>query len=94
MVPGARELAGLLRGIRGGDLDALRRLYDATGALVFGMLFTALQDQDQDRAAEATERCFLWVWRTAPSVDSGHPCALTFLWRAVRRELADPPPEP
>ncbi|KAA1015267.1 hypothetical protein FVA95_26085 [Pseudonocardia sp. EV170527-09] len=37
----------LLRGIRSGDLDALRRLYDGTGALAFGMLHTALQDQDR-----------------------------------------------
>lgn len=92
LVPSSRELAALLRAIRDGDLDALRRLYDGTGTLVFGLLRTALRDQD--RAAEATERCFLWVWRTAPTLDPGHPCALTFLLRAVRQELEDHPQGP
>lgn len=45
----------LLRGIRSGNLDALRRLYDGTGALAFGMLHTALQDQDQDRGRELAD---------------------------------------
>lgn len=77
----------LLAAVGRGELDALGARYDRTAPLVFGLLRGALGAR---RAAEATERVYLRVWRGAPAFDPAHDSACTLLLRATRRELVPP----
>lgn len=56
--------AELLSAVVGGDLTALRALYDRHAALAYGLALR-LTDGQADRAGAVVESAFLRLWRTA-----------------------------
>ena len=63
--PGAgRRDAELLSAVDGGDLSALRVVYDRHAALAYGLALR-LTDGPADRAEAVVESAFLRLWRTA-----------------------------
>jgi RNA polymerase sigma-70 factor (ECF subfamily) len=59
-----RDLAALMAA---GDPDAVRRLYDAYGRLVYSITYRILGDHG--RAEEATQTAFTKVWQAASRID-------------------------
>jgi len=69
-----------------GDLDAFATFYDRTAPVVFGLLRGVLGQPA--RAARATQRVYLQLWRDAPVFDATGPSAYATLLRTARREIA------
>jgi hypothetical protein len=83
---GSTDLDDLLSSIRRGDLVALATLYDHTAPMIFGLLHVALPEPSD--AEQATQRCYLWLWRAAPNLSSDRLCAIALLLSAAEHELA------
>ncbi|SHJ78077.1 RNA polymerase sigma-70 factor, ECF subfamily [Roseomonas rosea] len=84
--PGA-DAALLLRGIAAGEAGALRRLYDAQGARLFGMAVAILRDRDA--AADALHDAVLKIASRAGQFDPLRGEASAWLAAIVRNAALD-----
>lgn len=69
---------------RDGDLDAVRKVYQAYGRLVFAVAYKVLGDRGL--AEEATQQAFVRAWRTAGDYDLARelgPRLAVIAWRAA-----------
>ena len=74
----ARErLVGALHRIASGDRDALRELYAATSAKLFGVCLRILPDRQE--AEDVLQEAYLTVWQKAGSFDAGRGSPITWL---------------
>ena len=76
----------LALGLRNGDDDAVRRLYDRFGGLVFTIANQTLRDRQ--RAEEVTQQTFLQAWRNADQFEPGRDFA-PWLATIARRAAID-----
>jgi RNA polymerase sigma-70 factor (ECF subfamily) len=88
-VSGAAEpdLARLLGAVAGGDRAALRRVYEAQSARLFGLANAILRDRDA--AADALHDAFLRVSQRAGQYDPARGAAAAWLAGVVRHAALD-----
>lgn len=70
-----------------GDRDALRRLYDATSAKLFGVCLRILSSRDESE--DVLQEVYLTVWRRADRFDSGKASVMTWLSTIARNRAID-----
>ncbi|MFN7001443.1 sigma-70 family RNA polymerase sigma factor [Elioraea tepidiphila] len=80
-----RDLTGILAAIAQGDRSALRDLYAAEAARLFGVCLRILRDRAA--AADATQDTFLRIWDRADRFDPARGAARAWL-AAVARHVA------
>ncbi len=80
-------LAPLLPRIAGGDRDALRQLYDATCAKLFGVCLRILSDREE--AEDVLQEVFLTIWRRADRFDSARASVTTWASTIARNRAID-----
>lgn len=81
------ESGQLFKAIAAGDEQALAKLYDQYGALLFSIARSIVGDSDT--AAEITQDAFVAVWRNAGDYDANQASASTWLARIVRNRALD-----
>jgi RNA polymerase sigma-70 factor (ECF subfamily) len=86
-VPGAPDLAALLRLSARGDEQAFAQLYDATAARAYGLALRVVRDPAQ--AEEVTQEAYLEIWRTASRFDPERGSALSWVFTLVHRKAVD-----
>ena len=69
MPPPRTTATDLLAAIAGGDKEALKSLYDAHAARLFGIAMAILRDRPS--ASDALQEAFVEVWRRAGQFDHG-----------------------
>jgi RNA polymerase sigma-70 factor, ECF subfamily len=81
------DLAGLLLSVAAGDRGALRRVYEAQSARLFGLANAILRDRDA--AADALHDAFLRVSQRAGQFDPTRGAAAAWLAGVVRHAALD-----
>ena len=81
------DLARLLGAVAGGDRAALRRVYEAQSARLFGLAHAILRDRDA--AADALHDAFLRVSQRAGQYDPARGAAAAWLAGVVRHAALD-----
>ncbi len=84
---GTDALAALVNRIADGDEDALRSLYDATSAQVFGWCLSVLHERDA--AEEALVEVYAQVWRQAERYDPSRGCVASWIATLARTRAID-----
>lgn len=81
------ELIAALDRVAAGDAAALRRVYDATAARLYGLALQVLRDADL--AQDALQEAFLQVWRNAGDYRASLSPPLAWLGLIVRSRSLD-----
>jgi RNA polymerase sigma-70 factor (ECF subfamily) len=84
---GADELSPLMARIAAGDRDALRRLYDATSAKLFGVCLRILSDRQESE--DALQEVYLTIWRRADRFDPGRASVMAWISTIARNRAID-----
>ncbi len=84
---GIETLVEDLEGVAGGDSAALRRLYDATSAKLFGVCIHILQDREL--AEDALQDVYLKIWHRAGRYDRDRASPITWLTVIARNTALD-----
>jgi RNA polymerase sigma-70 factor (ECF subfamily) len=82
-----RELAAALHRVSAGDRAALRLVYAATSAKLFGVLLRILGDRSE--AEDVLQDVYLTVWRKAQSFDAALASPITWLVAIARNRAID-----
>lgn len=85
--PADADLARLLADVAAGDRTALRDLYAATAAKLFGIVHRILQDRSA--AEDALQEVFVRVWQRADRYDPQAGSPLTWLGSIARHKAID-----
>lgn len=80
-------IAGLLARAGRGDQPAFAELYDATSALVHGIVVKVLRDPSQ--AEEVTQEVFVEIWRLAPRYESERGSVKSWIATIAHRRAVD-----
>ena len=83
----ADALAPLMSEIAAGDRAALRRLYDATSAKLFGVCLRILSDREE--AEDVLQEVYVAVWRRADRFDAGRASVMTWVSTIARNRAID-----
>jgi len=83
----AADLAGLLRRVARGDSEAFARLYDATSARTYGVIWRVLRSADH--AAEVTQEVYTEVWRQAARFEESKGSATAWITTMAHRRAVD-----
>ncbi len=83
----AAELAELLRQVSHGDAEAFARLYDATSARTYGVVWRVLRSADH--AAEVTQEVYTEVWRQAARFEESKGSATAWITTMAHRRAVD-----
>jgi RNA polymerase sigma-70 factor (ECF subfamily) len=84
----ARErLSEALRRVSVGDREALRQVYTATSAKLFGVCLRILSDRQE--AEDVLQEAYLTVWRKAASFDPAKASPITWLVALTRNRALD-----
>ena len=70
-----RQLAAAIRRAAAGDRAALRLVYDATAAKLFGVCLRILNDRSE--AEDVLQDVYITVWRKASSFDATRASPIT-----------------
>ena len=70
-------LTPLMTRIAGGDRDALRQLYDATSAKLFGVCLRILSDREESE--DVLQDVYVTIWRRADRFDATRASVMTWL---------------
>jgi RNA polymerase sigma-70 factor (ECF subfamily) len=87
MPPPKATTTDLLAKVAGGDRDALKSLYDAQSARLFGIVMAILRDRPA--AGDALQDTMLRVWQHAGQHDPGDGDADTWLAAVARHAALD-----
>jgi len=80
-------LPDLMSRIAAGDRDALRQLYQATSAKLFGVCLRILSNRDESE--DVLQEVFITVWRRADRFDGGRASVMTWLSTIARNRAID-----
>lgn len=80
-------LAPLMARIAGGDRDALRQLYDATSAKLFGVCLRILRDREESE--DVLQDVYLTIWRRADRFDGARAGVMTWISTIARNRAID-----
>lgn len=80
-------LADLLPRIASGDRLAMRRLYDATSAKLFGVCLRILSDRDESE--DVLQEVYLTIWRRADRFDAGRASVMAWISTIARNRAID-----
>jgi RNA polymerase sigma-70 factor, ECF subfamily len=83
----AADLADLVRRVARGDADAFARLYDATSARTYGVIWRVLRSADH--AAEVTQEVYTEVWRQAARFEESKGSATAWITTMAHRRAVD-----
>jgi RNA polymerase sigma factor (sigma-70 family) len=82
-----RQLTAAIRRVAGGDRAALRLVYDATAAKLFGVCLRILKDRNE--AEDVLQDVYLNVWRKASAFDETRASPITWLAAIARNRAID-----
>ncbi len=82
-----KQLAAALRRVSGGDRAALRLVYDATAAKLFGVCLRILKDRSE--AEDVLQDVFVTVWQKASAFDETRASPVTWLVAIARNRAID-----
>ena len=80
-------LADLMPRIAAGDRAALRQLYDATSAKLFGVCLRILSDRDESE--DVLQEVYLTIWRRADRFEAGRAGVMTWISTIARNRAID-----
>jgi len=83
----ADALAPLMARIAAGDRAALRQLYAATSAKLFGVALRILSDRED--AEDVLQEVYVTVWRRADRFDAGRASVMTWVAAIARNRAID-----
>ena len=88
-MPAATEdvLAPLMTRIAGGDRAALRQLYDATSAKLFGVCLRILPDRED--CEDVLQDVYTTIWRRADRFDASRASVMTWASTIARNRAID-----
>lgn len=81
------DLPDLMARIAAGDRSALRQLYQATSAKLFGVCLRILSSRDESE--DVLQEVYITVWRRAERFDSGRASVMTWLSTIARNRAID-----
>ena len=81
------QLAELMGRVAAGDRAALRGLYDATSAKLFGVCFRILSNRDESE--DVLQEVYLTIWRRADRFDAGRASAMAWMATIARNRAID-----
>lgn len=81
------ELVDALAGVARGDRAAMRRLYAATSAKLYGVCLRILRDGSE--AEEVLQDAYMVVWRRASAYDPARGAPMTWLVTVTRNRALD-----
>ena len=82
-----RQLSAALARVAGGDRNALKLVYRATAAKLFGVSLRILRDQGE--AEDVLQDVYLTVWRRAATFDPGRASPVSWLVAIARNRSID-----
>jgi RNA polymerase sigma factor (sigma-70 family) len=82
-----RQLAAAIHRVTGGDRAALRLVYDATAAKLFGVCLRILNDRSE--AEDVLQEVYLAVWQKAAAFDEARASPITWLVAIARNRSID-----
>jgi RNA polymerase sigma factor (sigma-70 family) len=82
-----RQLAAAIARVAAGDRDALRLVYAATSAKLFGVCLRILGDRSE--AEDVLQEVYLTVWRKAARFDESVASPITWLVAITRNRAID-----
>jgi RNA polymerase sigma-70 factor (ECF subfamily) len=80
-------LAELMPLIAGGDRAALRQLYRATSAKLFGVCLRILSNRDESE--DVLQEVYLTIWRRADRFEAGRASVMTWISTIARNRAID-----
>ena len=83
----AAELADLVHRVSRGDADSFARLYDATSARTYGVIWRVLRSADH--AAEVTQEVYTEVWRQAARFEESKGSVTAWITTMAHRRAID-----
>ena len=83
----SEDLSKLMTRIGGGDRAALRQLYDATSAKLFGVCLRILSDREESE--DVLQDVFVTVWRRADRFDASRASVMTWISTIARNRSID-----
>ena len=81
------DLARLMTRVGGGDRAALRQLYDATSAKLFGVCLRILSDREESE--DVLQEVFVTIWRRADRFDASRTSVMTWVSTIARNRSID-----
>jgi RNA polymerase sigma factor (sigma-70 family) len=81
------DLQPLMAAIAAGDRLALRQLYDATSAKLFGVTLRILSDREE--AEDVLQEVYVTVWRRADRYDAAKAGVMTWIATIARNRAID-----
>jgi RNA polymerase sigma-70 factor (ECF subfamily) len=84
---GARPLEDLMAEIARGDRSALKRLYEATSAKLFGLALRILSDREE--AEDVLQDVYVTIWRRADRYDAGRASVIAWVSAIARNRAID-----
>jgi RNA polymerase sigma factor (sigma-70 family) len=80
-------LTPLMARVAGGDREALRQLYDATSAKLFGVCLRILSDREESE--DVLQDVYVTIWRRADRFDAARASVMTWLSTIARNRAID-----
>lgn len=87
MATSSEALAGLMTRIADGERDALRQLYEATSAKLFGVCLRILKDREESE--DVLQDVYVTIWRRADRFDAGRASVVTWISTIARNRAID-----
>ena len=84
---GTGHLVALLASVGNGDRAALKSLYDATSAKLYGVVLRIVQDRNE--AEDVLQEVYITVWRKAAEYDATRASPITWLATIARNRAID-----
>lgn len=80
-------LSALMTRIAAGERDALRQLYDATSAKLFGVCLRILSDREESE--DVLQDVYVTIWRRADRFDAARASVMTWVSTIARNRAID-----
>jgi RNA polymerase sigma-70 factor (ECF subfamily) len=87
MSAAADPLSQLMSRIADGDRGALRQLYDATSAKLFGVALRILSDREETE--DVLQEVYVTIWRRADRFDAGRASVMAWISTITRNRAID-----